>query len=837
MPRTDACPRCGRSGAGKSNLTARRDIETQRVYLTELGYFFRNPYWHNKMVPEPSFYEELVGSDLRVKSKEQWEAEHEQSKADNPSDQSKWKPAYQPGDIHKAVEPSQKGSLSVFTTTYWTLYQFKYRWIYTDRIIVWLPYGGREWIRQASFFLKPVNEDCFEPAVWLQGALETRFTKASYVRNQETGAWEYKADSYKNKDLEKPNDEEKQFLESTAKQVYEWINEYEFKPEAMRNIYNEPYLNKTKEFLKEYRDKGKWAKYSWSIPYYTELRLLTLVEGEKLVKHIEGRLDKTRKGYEFYLPISRALGFGFKSIERINDERLIIHLKRDFVADWYPLLFDLEGTWKFSERPLTKKQIEEWNEATTPDGKVIKFPLQSCVFCPPERGMSPDRSDDCPFFSENLIDGSQTDPDAHQTIRKQWQETINRQDRLANAEEVTTEITEFANNQPEVRGARRETIESALQEVKELKDLEGLDSSIRNELEANERVFQSELGRRDAENEQHEADKNTANQRQKEHEEDRVRIENEINRHTQHQQQINQRLETNEQARQQLTRDFDQVKQNINNTEQNIRNQQDTIRNANLKIDRAREEVNDAVRHHQETEIMAAKGRLRQAEDDLRTAERDLNRHQGELANHRATLDNIRKKLDDLDATDAELRSNYNSLAGIITGLRAEIVGLEAKVKANEDWRKKLDDDERQRPDPFIPFTFPTITPTEPSRPQGTWMALRIRTGSDSRHYYFVTRYEGIMGGWSRMGFLRASGTNQWKTDDLIIRSIEYAREVLRDLNNGNIWMTNWSGVSSSNASNAGDWAVRRIKEAIQKYESGETVKGDNYGDPDYFVY
>lgn len=50
-----------------------------------------------------------------------------------------------------------------------------------------------------------------------------------------------------------------------------------------------------------------------------------LTEGSQLIRKIEKKLDKTRQGYELYTVAG--------PLRKINDERMLIPLKRDFVAE------------------------------------------------------------------------------------------------------------------------------------------------------------------------------------------------------------------------------------------------------------------------------------------------------------------------------------------------------------------------------------------------------------------------------------------------------------------------------------------------------------------------
>ncbi|CAJ0832384.1 10192_t:CDS:2 [Entrophospora sp. SA101] len=100
-------------------------------------------------------------------------------------------------------------------------------------------------------------------------------------------------------DKEEPTDEELRFLKNTTEKLKEWLEEYTSKKMEKRTCY-------TQEFA------------------YQDIRVLMLAEGTQLIKKIEKKLDKTRKGYELYTVVG---------MRKVNDERLLITLERDFIAE------------------------------------------------------------------------------------------------------------------------------------------------------------------------------------------------------------------------------------------------------------------------------------------------------------------------------------------------------------------------------------------------------------------------------------------------------------------------------------------------------------------------
>lgn len=93
-----------------------------------------------------------------------------------------------------------------------------------------------------------------------------------------------------------------------------------------RTIYTQEFVDKTKQFLKDYTAGGEWTQPGkLKIEAYRDIRVLMLAEGAQLIRKIEKKLDKTRQGYELYTVAG--------PIRKINDERLLIPLERDFISE------------------------------------------------------------------------------------------------------------------------------------------------------------------------------------------------------------------------------------------------------------------------------------------------------------------------------------------------------------------------------------------------------------------------------------------------------------------------------------------------------------------------
>src|SRR5947199_9843843 len=129
---------------------------------------------------------------------------------------------------------------------------------------------------------------------------------------------------------ETPSKEELDFLDRVWKLHIKYTKEITFDYEQERiTMYDDSknYLNEVKNVVKEFateKQGGTWDKHL-KISLYKELRFLMELEMKKLEKHIEKKLDHTRKDFELFLP---------ETFTRVNDEKLMIKMKIDYVYDW-----------------------------------------------------------------------------------------------------------------------------------------------------------------------------------------------------------------------------------------------------------------------------------------------------------------------------------------------------------------------------------------------------------------------------------------------------------------------------------------------------------------------
>jgi hypothetical protein len=283
------------------------------------------------------------------------------------------------------------------------LHKFKCLWIFTNRLLCWLPYEGRDWFKEATFFVRSHSED-LPYFGWLKSAIEYRYKRAGYRYEENAKEWKKitgTADNPPPPPPENPSEFELGFLKLVDKQVRFYLAEYTYKPENLRRIYNENALKALKIMVDKFSQNSNiWPDVKFIIPEYKDMKRVAWNELDKLVSHIERKIDNTRKDYKLYLPTH---------LEKINDHRMLVTLKRDFTSEWYQRAFELEMMWHFQKRPLTKKQLEEWNTSywTRKDGTVFekKEPLKSHIFCPNE--MNVGKSDDRAFDHFRLIINSQ----------------------------------------------------------------------------------------------------------------------------------------------------------------------------------------------------------------------------------------------------------------------------------------------------------------------------------------------------------------------------------------------------------------------------------------------
>ncbi|CAH1759040.1 19810_t:CDS:2 [Entrophospora sp. SA101] len=171
-------------------------------------------------------------------------------------------------DLHQEATPNQKGSFPEYQTQHFRLYQFRFIWFSsTEPEFNNLSISLEAQVKPADYILRP-NE--------------------SVISTNSDG-----------QDKEEPTDEELRFLKNTTEKLKEWLEEYTSKKMEKRTCY-------TQEFA------------------YQDIRVLMLAEGTQLIKKIEKKLDKTRKGYELYTVVG---------MRKVNDERLLITLERDFIAE------------------------------------------------------------------------------------------------------------------------------------------------------------------------------------------------------------------------------------------------------------------------------------------------------------------------------------------------------------------------------------------------------------------------------------------------------------------------------------------------------------------------
>jgi predicted nucleic acid-binding Zn-ribbon protein len=703
----DTCPRCGRGGSGKQNIITRQDIETQQVYLDQRGYFFRNPYWNvtssPKILPEPYLYEDIMGSDLRFKSKETWGGEHtdkekellkqletqiglaikERRKKDEEDLKKKYvalrQDHYIPGDIHKKTEPIKFGFLKKHECGRLILYEFRYRWIYTNKILTYLPYGMREFLKESTFFLKPMNEQEFSPHE-LTTRWEPRLKNCGYEVNDKI-KWEKLPDDlwfeiHKTKNKETPSQEViDNFLIEPCYRIWEWREQY-ITPEDSRTCYTQDYVDELKEFLKDFSPDGKWGKdYTWLInppgsnlpsqqlaDEYYQMRVLIYVWGHVWARHIEGRLDQTREGYVCYLP--SAFTTFSRAFDRVNDERLIFSMIEDQVASWYPRLFDVDGVvWQFVTRPMTKQMFEEFNEITK-DGQVIKMPVESCVFCPGGRGMSASTNDDEPIVPiQTLVGNHESDGNSDEWKQKKagWEKRMNEFAKLSNVEDLAEVINNAVNDPKVVKKFGDAELERLQEYAKKIKEgdysgTQGLSGGTVESLDEVNDILTTELDRRADLRAELEERKDFAQQQREE-------FQNQI---TDHNNLIGQRIESMQEVTAEIKKkqhEKNTVRKEMRNTKTEISKVAKNVRDAEREVGRLRGEVAVA-----RTEASSAAGRaeeniLRQKaeklEGELRVAEANLIKLEGNLTTLRG---NVEKNEDDIKRLEEEIEGEKEKL-------------------------------------------------------------------------------------------------------------------------------------------------------------------------------
>lgn len=673
-----ACMSCKRPWS-TSNLITNFDILTQSAYLIEDGYLFRNVYWHlgtPPTMPRPKDMEEYLD------------------------------------DLHKETTPVPKGSFLEHQTDYFRLYQFKFIWFTsTQTILCRLPYAGRNWFEQATFFLPPVNEP--EPDFNdLDIRMVTRWQVAGYAKNEETKKWERKraifrkevktadyilkpkeevlfvnndgskwvktAHYYEGPDKEEPSDDELRFLKVSTERLKEW-SEME-----QKTCHNQEFVDKTKLFLKDYAPGGEWTQPGkLKIKTYQEVRVLMLTEGSQLIRKIEKKIDKTRKGYELYTVAG--------PIKKINDERLLISLERDFISEWWPRAYNLEGLWQFSRKPITKKMLENWENGR---------PLQSCVFCPSEAGLPSTRSDDFAFADSDLIktvevgaDGLKKDIQRSRAFHLGYLSNVVGGDLIEQAGEGLGNIETVRNLTAANLQSRMEILKQVQGGVVDSEDKKAAGSFVQ--------TCQGELGRRKEELEKTNRDKDKLEKEKEEIDEKKARLENEIEQHKQDREKINEDIKEKEK----------QQKKNQELYEEKVKKQSEmdersTQMSGELRSLRTQIETNKTTLHNitdttSSSERASLRDRTTKLEHTADELEKKLADHDKELRKINREIEGIEREMRLVHSNLQDLHINQGKHDDAIEELNRKLGDLTRRQgeleRENNDLRTKLG--EMKRPD------------------------------------------------------------------------------------------------------------------------------------------
>lgn len=518
------CPTCGRSGKEKGNLVSTLDVYTQSVYLTEDAYVFQNAYWHRKLIPDPQGYLDLQKL------------------------------------LRKRQAPEKDGKLELRekleenTEIVFNLQKFKCLWIFTNRLLCWLPYQYRDWFKEATFFVRPYNED-LPYFGWLKGAIKARWTRANYIfdetANSGKGEWKENPNPINSKPLENPKPHELDFLRRVEELVKKYLSAYTYTHEKLRIIYEKEYLNEVNKVVDEFNHKGanKWPDDKFDILDYCEIRLVAYNEFKKLRDHIEKKMDNTRQDYEPYFPVN---------FEKVNDYRMVIILKRDFTAEWYQRAFELLGNWTFQKRPFTKQQLEEWNELHCTDGTIKKEPLKSHVFCPTEGDVG--KSEDYAFDHFRLIDHKAGVSDSDYKL---YLEQASKRNYSVKVERSITVLEGLLNSSRDLENRSDENIEIIIESLKEAKPL--VDDTMKTRIEKAISGFGKEMARRKGKKEEYE-------RYERERQADRQRLENIERNNSNLQAQLNSAISNNN------TSEQDRLRQRIAESENEARRLRENIR-------------------------------------------------------------------------------------------------------------------------------------------------------------------------------------------------------------------------------------------------------------------
>jgi hypothetical protein len=464
-----SCRLCGRANTG-GNLTTYLDVLTSEVSLVEDGYVFQNPFWHRKMIPSPEDFELIVGV---KKQGEGWVG----------------------GLLHMNKKPNKAGKLELTQTlepktdkhevTVISLnpQKFKYKWIHTDTILCICPTEYKKWFEQATFMLRMVNEP-LPYFGWLRQALETRYTNANYRRDKKTGEWKEMENAPGEPKEGKPTAEDLAFLARAWEICIKYTDDFTYTFEQMRvAMYddNRTYYNEVRAVVAEFNDNGTWANQlkDTKNPLLKESRLLTFIEMEKLKKHIEKKLDHTRKDYELYLP---------KKFTRVNDERMLITMEKDFIYEWWPKTYALQGMWQFSKRPLTKKQIEEWNERKVGD-ITIKEPLKTCVFCPSDTNKV---GDDYAFDNWPLLLSDEGVRKDAEQAKREFSNAIMAQ----NAHGFSEALADLVEDQEELGKLTDDQIKQLTETAKQLASVSAVPADIQSDITTSVQKLDKEMANR-----------------------------------------------------------------------------------------------------------------------------------------------------------------------------------------------------------------------------------------------------------------------------------------------------------------------------------------------------
>jgi hypothetical protein len=388
------CPSCGRTGAGKSNLITMLDIMTQEVYLQEDGYFFKNYWWNTKMIPAPDFFDELIN------------------------------------ELHKPVEESTRvGGLIETNLKHFTLRGFSYRWITTMKILCYIPASAMNYLSESTFFLYPSNRK-MPDYNWLKGAFKSLRSHYGYWFNKEKNQYDDIFDELvkQGRNMTVPTQIQRDYLLDAEKLVVHSLNEFVHKKKEQREdkttgCYRKEWVDDLKkkfapfnkggryfqEFMKD-EHKNKVEQQALGSIIHETNTLIKLIEektngkwigkdGKEETGNTKGRLmpgSKNRWTGDTSYQLFRPCG-----ITKVNENRLIIKLERDLIAEWYPRLLDTVACWKFQTRPMSRELIENFNGEGNP--------LQSCVFCPPHNNTA--SSPDDYFFDKHVLIGHEWEKD------------------------------------------------------------------------------------------------------------------------------------------------------------------------------------------------------------------------------------------------------------------------------------------------------------------------------------------------------------------------------------------------------------------------------------------